>query len=85
MFLLLLGENRGQKRQIYTDEHGKHFYWQGNRTKRLYLEDYIDENGNPRNANGSTIARQQFAAMNEPITPQVLFIDEEEKVEEVCT
>lgn len=49
----------------------------------MYLEDYTDDLGRSKSANASTIARQQFAAMNEPITPQVLFLDEEEKVEEV--
>jgi hypothetical protein len=84
------GKNAGEKRQVYHDTHGKAYYKiidAQKRSRRVYLEDYIDAEGNPRHASASTVMKKQYKRILQNMKPVALFgdappVDDDASVEE---
>jgi hypothetical protein len=69
------GENAGERRQIYEDDRGNPFFWQGKKfPKKQYLTEYIDGEGVKRSPNASNRALKQYAELQADIVPTQLFI-----------
>lgn len=81
------GKNAGEKRQVYYDLNGKAYYKlisDKNHVRRIYLEDYIDNDGEARHPNASmTMVKQYKKLVQDSIQPVALFAAAEEKKEDI--
>ena len=73
------GKNAGEKRQVYRDANGKAYYKlisDRNHVRRIYLEEYIDNDGEVRHPNASmTMVKQYKKLVQDSIQPTALFTE----------